>query len=664
MTKPSFSLLVFGLVVTAAVVGIYLPGWNNELLFDDRRLTDGSVFGVYGGLTEFKQRMLSYGSFVWVQELLGAGWGKQRLVNIALHLGTVAALYAFLRELLAHTRFPEEFEAQPHFGLSRTAALRVGVALFAVNPVAVYAVAYLMQRSIVMATLFAVLACWFFVRGLTRRCVYAYGLALLSYVLAVLSKEHAFLIAAMAVPLYIFIRRPHWKQMLLMGGVSLAVLGVASAVLWSIFGSFVGTAFDARSQEFIRQLEILSPGIAARIYPLSILNEAWLFFAYGALWFFPNIEWMSIDLRPAFPLSLTAFPQILGGIGYVALWVAAVWFFLRGRGALSFAALCLLFPLLLFFTEFATVWVQDPLVLYRSYLWAIAVPGLIAVVLTGFAPRTVYVAGMMLGIMFSLLAFERVASLRDEFTVWSDAAEKIDRQAAANAVGRWRPFLNLGAFHLEKGLLSQAEKEFSIADALGDVGGVARFNTGVALQQQKKHTEALLAFQRAEERGYTDVPLYYHRGESAFALGQFVLAYQSFSAGMQAPADAAIDAADQKKMQQAMQLRRAEAAIAAQQYSTAINDFNTLLKESPRSSRLLLGLGMAQIGHGDTRSAITLFNDLLARSPSGAAFYGRAMAYHAANQQAASLKDLDQAIALEPNNARYREIRAFVARKK
>ncbi len=456
MTKPSFSLLLFGLVVTAAVLGIYLPGWNNELLFDDRRLTEGSVFGVYGGLTEFKQRMLSYGSFVWVQELLGDGWGKQRLVNIALHLGTVAALYAFLRELLAHTRFPEEFEAQPHFVLSRTAALRVGVALFAVNPVAVYAVAYLMQRSIVMATLFAVLACWFFVRGLTRRCVYAYGLALLSYVLAVLSKEHAFLIAAMALPLYIFIRRPHWKQMLLMGGVSLAVLGVASAVLWSIFGSFVGTAFDARSQEFIRQLEILSPGIAARIYPLSVLNEAWLFFAYGVLWFFPNIEWMSIDLRPAFPLSLTAFPQIVGAIGYVALWAASVWFFLRGRGALSFAALCLLFPLLLFFTEFATVWVQDPLVLYRSYLWAIAVPGLIAVVLTGFAPRTIYVLGGILMVLFSVLALERTLSLRDGFTAWGDAAAKIDLQAPPSALGRWQPFLNLGGYHVDLGSLSEA----------------------------------------------------------------------------------------------------------------------------------------------------------------------------------------------------------------
>ena len=653
MTKPSLSLLVFGLVVTAAVLGIYLPGWNNELLFDDRRLLDGSVFGVYGGLTEFKQRMLSYGSFVWIDALFGAGWGKQRLVNIALHLGTVAALYALMRELLAHTKFPEEFEAQPHFGLSRTAALRVGVALFAVNPVAVYAVAYLMQRSIIMATLFAVLACWFFVRGLTRRCVYAYGLALLSYVLAVLSKEHAFLIAAMAVPLYIFIRRPHWKQLLLMGGVSLALLGVASALLWSIFGSFVGTAFDARSQEFIRQLEILSPGISARMFPLSILNEAWLFFAYGALWFFPNIEWMSMDLRPAFPLSLTSFPHIAGAVGYVALLGASVWFFLRGRGALSFAALCLLFPLLLFFTEFATVWVQDPFVLYRSYLWAIAVPGLIAVVLTGFAPRTIYVLGGILMVVLSVLALERTLSLRDGFTAWGDAAEKIDLQAPPSAVGRWQPFLNLGGYHVELGSRVEARKALTTAIALGEDHGYSLFNMGLTYQNEKKHAEALTWFARAQAKGFDMVLLPYHQGESLFALGQWAQAYQHLSKALTMP----VPLEDHAKYR----TLRAEAALAAGQYDVAIADFQQLLQDAPADSRLLQGLGLAQVGKGNAAAALTIFNPLIAKSPSAAAYYGRAMAHLKAGNKAASLQDLDQTIALEPGNPRYPEIRAQIA---
>ena len=664
MTKPSLSLIVFGLVVAAAVLGIYLPGWNNDLLFDDRRLTDGSIFGVYGNPAEFKQRMLSYGSFVWVDALAGPGWGKQRLVNIVLHLGTVAALYALLRELLAHTRFPAEFEAQPHFGLSRTAALRVGVALFAVNPVAVYAVAYLMQRSIVMATLFAVLACWFFVRGLTRHCAYAYALALLSYVLAVLSKEYAVMVAAMALPLYIFIRRPHWKSIAAIGGGALLLLLAVSAMFYSLYGEFIGKLFDARSILLAAQLESLRPGITAQMYPLSVLNEAALFFAYGFLWFLPNVGWMSLDVRPAFPLSFLAWPQTLGALAYVLLLSAAVWALLRRRGALGLVALCLLFPLLLYATEFATVWVQDPFVLYRSYLWAIAVPGLIAVALTGFQPRTLYIAGTVVGIVFSLLALERVGSLRDGFTVWSDAAEKINRQAPANAVGRARPFMNLGAYHLDRGSLAQAEKEFAAATALDDLTGEAFFNLGVAQQKQKKHTQALVAFQRAEERGNAGVSLHFHRGESALALGQFALAYRSFDASLKALPEAVLSASDRQDMQLALQLRRAETALSTQQYSVAISDFSALLKENPGNDQLLLGLGTAQVGQGDTRAAIALFDDLLARSPSGAAFYSRAMAYHAAGQPQASVKDMDQAIALEPDNLRYQQARAFVAGKK
>lgn len=661
MAKQSLPLIIFCIVVTAAVLGIYLPGWDNALLFDDLRLTDGSIFGAYGDLLTFKQRLLSYGSFVWLDALLGAGWWKQRLFNIALHLGTVAALYALLRELLLHTRFPAEFEAQPHFGLSRTAALRVGVALFAVNPMAVYAVAYLMQRSIVMATLFAVLACWFFVRGLLSRKIHWYGLALLSYVAAVLSKEYAVMTAAMAVPLYIYIRRPGWKSIAILSGAALLLLGAVAALFFGLYGGLLGTLFDPRSLEFAKQLELLSPGITQRMYPLSILNEAALFFVYGFLWFVPNVLWMSLDLRPAFPLSLTAFPQILGAVGYVALLCAAVWALVRQRSVLSLAGVCLLFPLLLYITEFATVWVQDPLVLYRSYLWAIAVPGLIAIALTGFKPRTIYVGGLVVGMLFSALALERVTSLRDEFTAWSDAAEKIDRKAPANAVGRWRPYLNLGAYHLEKGSLAQAQTEFLTADALGDLGGNARFNLGVTLQQQNQHEQALKAFEAAQAKGFTGQSLHYHQGESAFALGKFADAFNSFGAALQQPIQGDAGSEDAQRMQQTLQLRRAEAAIGAQQYDAAISDFTALLQASPHSPRLLLGLGMAQIGQGDTRSAIALFDKLIASAPSAPAFYGRAMAYHTAGQQAASLKDLDQAIALDPRNPRYPQVRALVA---
>lgn len=661
-TRPSVSFIVFGLAVAAAVLAIYLPGLDHALLFDDLALTDGTIFGNYGNLLAFKQRLLSYGSFVWVDGLAGAGWWKQRLVNIAWHLGTVAVLYALVRDLLARTRFPEDFEAQPHFAASRLAAVRVGVALFAVNPVAVYAVAYLVQRSIVMATFFAVLACWCFVRGLSGRGAGWYAGAVVAYAAAVLSKEHAVMVAAMAVPIYIHVRRPPWRTVAVVAGVSAALVAVGAAVLFGFYGDLIGRAFDQRSIDLVQQLERLSPGVAQRIYPLSILNEAALFFAYGFLWFVPNITWMSVDMHPPFPLSFTTFPQVLGIVGYVALWAAAVWAVLRRQGVLSLAGVALMFPLLLFATEFATVWVQDPFVLYRSYLWAIGIPILIAIVLTGFKPRTIYVLGAMVGLVFALLAFERSASLRDDYTAWGDAAEKTDLKAPANAVGRWRSFLNLGAYHLDRGSMAEAQKAFATAEALGAVGGTARFNLGAALQRQNKHAEAIAAFDEAEKQGYKDLQLYYQRGESQFALGQFGAAYDSFSTGLAQAAGEGMSGEDLERIREAMLLRRAEAAIGANRFDDALRDFATLHKMSPQSQRIALGTGMAQVGKGDVQAAIATFNQILARTPNAAvAYYGRAMAQRAAGKLDDSLKDLDRAIALDPRNPQYPQVRAQIA---
>ena len=86
-------------LVAAAMLAIYLPGLGNELVFDDNILADGSIFTFYGAF-ELRSRTLSYGTFSWVQALAGAGWWKQRVFNLAIHMGVVAALFAFYREIL------------------------------------------------------------------------------------------------------------------------------------------------------------------------------------------------------------------------------------------------------------------------------------------------------------------------------------------------------------------------------------------------------------------------------------------------------------------------------------------------------------------------------------------------------------------------------------
>jgi tetratricopeptide (TPR) repeat protein len=650
------SASVFLLVIAAATLAVYMPSLSNNLVFDDARLTDGTIFGSFGNSFDFRPRMLSYGSFVWVQSIFGDGWWKQRVFNVILHVFTAAGLYALYIQLLQSSGFAAETRSDPDFLPSAAAALQVGVALFALNPVAAYAVAYLIQRSVIMAALFVVLACAAWVRGLVTGRRRWLGLALACYVLAVLCKETAVTAAALSVPLYIFVQRPGWKRIVLVLSVSLVLTLAVAGVLLKSYGSILGVAFDESSRFYVQQLEALSPGMSSRLFPLSILNQAALFFAYGFLWFIPNIEWMSIDLRPSFPLSFDAFPQLLGALGFLALLAAAAWLVLRHSSILGFLGLCLLLPILLYFSEFATVWVQDPFVLYRSYLWAVALPGLVALPLIGLKPKIIYPLGVVLAVLFASLAVERSLSLKDELAVWSDAAEKVDRHAKPNVVGRWRPFINRGAYYLEHDLADYAYIDFVQAVALGEPNGSARFNMGVSQQMVRKHQEALASFAAAEAMGFREPALYYQRAETLQSLGRYNEAYDNYSIALAKPHD--------PQLGRLMRVRRAEAALVGQRYDRAIEEFDQLLKESPADNRSLIGLGMAYVGKDDSPSALAIFNRLLAMHPTAAGYYGRGLAYVVGAQKERGLKDVDQAIALEPANPLYKAMRTRITAQK
>ena len=632
----------------AGILVIYLPGLHNELVFDDARLED-AVFGQYGGLASLKQRLLSYGSFVWVDAVFGDGWWKQRIVNVALHFGVAASLLLLFRSLAVQVRWPEEVAAGEGFASSRDAAVFVGVAVFAFNPVAVYAVAYLIQRSILMATLFVVLACVFFVRGLLGKGVWNFLAAVLCYLMAVLSKEHAVMAPALAVPLYVFLRRPEPKQLAIIFAVGVLAIAVVIAVLYRFYGGIVGVAFDELSKVFVSQLTALDPGLEARAYGLSIVNQATLFFQYGFLWLIPNVAWMSVDLRPPFPLSVTSFPHVLGVIGFVGLLLAAAWLVVRREGPLRFLGLCLSFPLILFATEFSTVWIQDPFVLYRSYLWAIAVPGLVVLMLAGTRAKVVYALGLALSVVLIGLSLERVSTFRSSLSVWSDAVAKVDLDGPANAVGRWRPFLNRGTHYLENDLPQLALADFSRAEALGESFGSSRFNTGVALQLMKKIPEAVAAFDVAESQGLRTFGLYYHRGAMRAQTGQFDGAITDLKL--------AVEKAPNDKLRAHSRTMRGDAGMRLQRFDVAVEEYGALLRADPRNYDVRIGLAMAQLGRQELAAAGEILNALLAEKPHHAAYYGRALWHRAHGRSQEAAADLDRAIELNPKHPGYRALR-------
>lgn len=639
---------IAALLTVLALAVVYGPGLGNGLVFDDSALTDGRIFDSYGSLLPLQPRLLSYGSFVWLQNLAGESWAIQRAFNVLLHGATCVVLFFFIRELLALPVSTDENSGEDTQSTQRAAAI-VATAVFALHPVAVYGVAYLVQRSIVMATLFGLLACWAYLRGLRSGKPAWFAAALLSYLLALLSKETAVMIGALSVPFYVYVRRPGWKRLALIGLIALIGLAAVAYLLTLRYGSIIGAhAFDETSQEFVKQLEALQPGIGARIYGLSVLNQSWLFFGYAALWALPNVQWMAIDLRPAFPLGYGGLPQLLGAIGFVALMLGCAWLVLRRRDAWGLAALLVLCAGLLFGTEFITSWVQDPFVLYRSYLWAPLLCALLALALTGLQPRTIYSIGLVLAVLLGALSWERVQSLHDARSAWSDAVDKVDLQAPVNAVGRWRPFINRGAYYLEREAAQDALRDFDMAIQLGEPMGSAQMNRAVALQLERRHAEALTALQAAESQGFKERPLYYHRAVSQAALRQYAAAFDNYTQSLKMPQG--------DDVRRRTQLERAQVALPAKQYETAIADLKALLAYQPGNDRLKIGLGMAYLGNDQLAKAMATFDDILARQPLAAAHFGRAQALMRQGDKAGALQAAQQANALEPRHPGYRAL--------
>lgn len=625
---------ILAALLTLLVYGSHL---SNGLIFDDARLTDGTVFGSYGQLTQLQARWFSYSTFVWIGKLWGDSWPVQRGFNLMLHFAVGVGLYAWLTTLF-HAAAPD---------LDRKKlqqALLIGLGIWLLNPVAVYAIGYLIQRSVLMATLGVVVALWCATQSFSQRKPGWMIAAAIAFSLAVLSKEHAISAALLLPVLYLLINKPTAGQLARVAGAAGLILLAVVWLLWQRYGGIVGTVFDETSVAYVRQLETLQPGIADRIFGLSMLNQAWLFVQYGVLWLSPLPAYLSIDLRPAFPLSLTSFPQLLGLPLYLAFFGLGSWLLLRKTGiAAVFGGLLLIAPLL-FITEFATVWVQDPFVLYRSYLWSIALPGLIALALLAMDWSGKYTTGLVLVLLLLLagVTYERLSTMHSARTAWKDAADKIDLQAPANAVGRWRPFLNQASEELERGNADEAIRLYRLAAQLGEPLGSANFGLGVALQQKKQHAPAMAALESAEKQGFTEAAVYYHMGESAYVTGNFALAFKHFSAAASKPQDAAAS--------RYSRLRVAESAVATQQFSAAAETYAELLKLEPGNSRYLVGLSMAHIGAKEYGRALSLIDPLLNSSPNPQALYARALIHYYQGNLSGSQRDLQMALATEPQN--------------
>lgn len=467
----------------AAAAALYWSGLRYPPVFDDGKLAE-PFFRAYAGTPfPFDLRWLSYGSFGWVYSMFGADLYWQRLANLLLHAAVASMLFLFLKRLFGVV-LPAERELGARFAF-------FGALLFLVHPVALYGVAYLIQRSILMATLFSLLSLWLFLEALERRRWGWHLAAALAYFAAVFSKEHCIMLPAVAAAMAVLVRGRSplpWRELAAPLGVQAAI---ALLVLLKAKG-VLGAPYEPYAAIVVSQLaesDRAADQISA--YPLSVVNQGWLFFRYLGTWLLPWPGWMSIDVRTPFPVSLAAWPQGAGFLLWLAWPVLAVWLLLRG-GRAGLAGFALLAPWLFALTEMATVRVQEPFVLYRSYLWMSLLPAAIPAVLARISPRwgTALLALACLALLPPF--YNRLASFSSEFRVWDDAVRKNTDLAAPLAYRAWR---NRGV------ALYQAGRN---EEALADFDTVLRLNPRDALSWMTRGTLHMRAGRSAEARADFD----------------------------------------------------------------------------------------------------------------------------------------------------------------
>lgn len=522
--------LVIPLLLACMAALLYGSFLSNPLVFDD------IYFFLAGNPEKFVAQGLQFQTRWWAYYSLGLTFvhiGQEiiwlRLGNLVLHIATGLALYALLHRLLT------DLDSPCLGGLKPEWAAFLAALLFLLHPVAVYAAGYLIQRTIVMATLFSLLtwlAFWWGLQG-PRRWLW---LSALFYFLAVYSKEHAVMAPAVCLGLLILHRRSGLTS------------GAGKIKLIALFGAFgltallvilqakgaIGTAYEIFAPEMLQSQGIAVPPELA--YPLSVLTQASLFFKYLLLWVVPNVGWMSVDMRETFVLTLT-WLNSLGLLLFCLYPLAAGWLLWRG-GSHGLVGLALLSPWLLFATEISTVRLQEIFVLYRSYLW---MPPLFLLAAMGLSRLPSRMAiGLSVVVSLALFAFssDRLTSFSHRYLLWDEAARVAEKNVGKpGVVGLERIYHNRGLALYREGFVPNAIKDFDKAlaikpdyshvyndrggarldlgeaqAALGDFDSAIRLNPTLlrpyagrasALSKLGRHTEALEAHQKACNLGWS-----------------------------------------------------------------------------------------------------------------------------------------------------------------
>jgi hypothetical protein len=244
------------------------------------------------------------------------------------------------------------------------------------------------------------------------------------------------------------------------------------------------------------------------LHLLSVMTQAGLFFKYLFLWLLPNTAWMSIDMREQFIPVWTAWQGWLGLIAFVAYGIVAMRLLWR-RGSKGLLGFALLYPWLLFILEFSSIRVQEPFVLYRSYLWMPGMMLLFPLLLLKLPGRRAILALGLVVLLLVPLSWNRLWVFADNYRLWNEVALSLPSEQVGGAD---RVFYNRAESSALKGHWQEAAADFERVVAMSPNLPQVHKELGVSYANLQRYQEALVQLDEAIALEPKFAVAYYYKG--------------------------------------------------------------------------------------------------------------------------------------------------------
>jgi tetratricopeptide (TPR) repeat protein len=380
-----------------------------------------------------------------------------RLVNILIHLFNALLVYRIAFLTLRLPGWKDEY------GRYAYAVSLMSAAVFALHPININAVTYIVQRMASLATMFVLLALlsYIFARtsGSVKKSAGFYAATAVFVVLGIFSKENGI----MAIPLlllydFFFLYKDFKKDVVRVGigiGAALLVLGVSAIVL-----NFQKQIFDLGST-LLRLNQPIPPAgwTAVDVYwtPLQhILTEfrviaRYLFLLLLPLPRFLVFDWWGFPLSEGLTAPLSTTFSLLAVAGIISLAVFT-------RRKLPFLSFGILWYFLALSLESFLAIGSDLYFEHRNYLpmtgLCIGVAGQAVVAMKDkfLGKKTLWSVVLALSLVLGFLTFQRNLAWKDSVTLWNDTVGKTD--------GNLRAIVALGNSFLKVSDLTTAKKYY------------------------------------------------------------------------------------------------------------------------------------------------------------------------------------------------------------